>query len=62
MEAGEKYCFYSTTKYIRKRSSMTMPYSEIQQAADFHIQAVSSAMLMEGCPDLAKQQLAALHP
>lgn len=41
---------------------MTTPYSEIQQAADFHIQAVSSAMLMEGYPDLTKEQQAAPHP
>lgn len=38
-----------------------MPYSEIQQAADFHIQAGSPAMLIEGYPDLAKEQQAALH-
>lgn len=38
-----------------------MPDSEIQQAADFHIQAMSSAMLMESYPDLATEQQAALH-
>lgn len=39
------------------QAAVTMLYSEIQQAADFHIQAVSSAMLMEGYPDLVKNKL-----
>lgn len=46
---------------ITLQAAVKMPDSEIQQAADFHIQAMSSAMLMESYPDLATEQQAALH-